>query len=52
MVAYKTLGLVWFDVAQHGGRDRQDWRIEDNPLAETSFKLGVASELAPSAPGD
>ena len=52
MVAYKTLGLVWFDVAQHGGRDRQDWRIEDSPLAEISFKLGVANELAPSAPGD
>ena len=52
MAAYKTLGLVWFDVAQHGGRDRQDWRIEDNPLAEISFKLGVARELAPSAPAD
>jgi hypothetical protein len=52
MVAYKTLGLVWFDVAQHGGIDRQDWRIEDSPQAEISFRLGVASELAPSAPGD
>ena len=52
MVAYKTLGLVWFDVAQHGGRDRQDWRIEDSAPAEISFRLGVANELAPSAPGD
>ena len=52
MVAYKTLGLVWFDVAQHGGIDRQDWRIEDSPQAEISFRLGVANELAPSAPGD
>jgi Glycosyl hydrolase family 26 len=50
MVAYKTLGLVWFDVAQHGGRDRQDWRIEDSAPAEISFRLGVANELAPSAP--
>ena len=40
MVAYKTLGLVWFDVAQHGGIDRQDWRIEDSPQAEISFQAG------------
>ena len=52
MVAYKTLGLVWFDVAQHSGIDRQDWRLEDSPQAEISFRLGVANELAPSAPGD
>jgi len=52
MVAYKTLGLVWFDVAQHSGIDRQDWRIEDSPQVEISFRLGVANELAPSAPGD
>jgi hypothetical protein len=52
MAAYKTLGLVWFDVAQHGGIDRQDWRIEDSPTAEISFRLGVTNELAPSAPGD
>jgi mannan endo-1,4-beta-mannosidase len=52
MVAYKTLGLVWFDVAQHDGIDRQDWRIEDSPQAKISFKLGVANELAPSAPRD
>jgi Glycosyl hydrolase family 26 len=52
MAADKTLGLVWFDVAQHGGIDRQDWRIEDSPTAEISFRLGVANDLAPSAPGD
>jgi Glycosyl hydrolase family 26 len=50
MVADKTLGLVWFDVAQHGGIDRQDWRIKDNPTALISFRLGVANDLAPSAP--
>jgi mannan endo-1,4-beta-mannosidase len=52
MAADKTLGLVWFDVAQHGGIDRQDWRIEDSPTAEISFRLGVANDLAPSAPSD
>jgi mannan endo-1,4-beta-mannosidase len=52
MAASKTLGLVWFDVAQHGGRNRQDWRIEDSPQAEISFRLGVANDLAPSAPAN
>jgi mannan endo-1,4-beta-mannosidase len=50
MATYKTLGLVWFDKAQHGGIYHQDWRIEDNPLAEDSFRLGVLRELAPSPP--
>ena len=27
MRQYKTLGLVWFDKAQHGGIYHQDWRI-------------------------
>jgi len=42
MHQYKTLGLVWFDEAQHDGIDHQDWRIEDNPVAETAFRLGIA----------
>ena len=49
MVAYKTLGLVWFDKAQHDGLDHQDWRLEDSPFAEGSFKLGVKDYLAPGA---
>jgi mannan endo-1,4-beta-mannosidase len=52
MAADKTLGLVWFDVDQHGGIDRQDWRIEDSQQAEISFRLGVANDLAPSAPAN
>jgi hypothetical protein len=48
MAAYKTLGLVWFDKAQHGGIFRQDWRIEDSYLAKTSFALGVSQQLAPT----
>ena len=50
MAAYKTLGLVWFDKAQHGGILHQDWRIEDSPTAETFFQLAVARELASSPP--
>jgi mannan endo-1,4-beta-mannosidase len=50
MATYKTLGLVWFDKAQHGGILHQDWRIEDNPQAEISFRAGVTRELAPNAP--
>jgi glycosyl hydrolase family 26 len=52
MVAYKTLGLVWFDKAQHAGLDHQDWRLEDSPFAEISFKLGVSTDLAPGPPAN
>jgi mannan endo-1,4-beta-mannosidase len=41
MIHYRTLGLVWFDVPQHNGIYHQDWRIEDDSLADASFKLGV-----------
>ena len=30
MRQYQTLGLVWFDIAQHQGIYHQDWRIEDS----------------------
>jgi Glycosyl hydrolase family 26 len=50
MATYKTLGLVWFDKDQHGSIDHQDWRIEDNQLAQISFQFGVLRELAPSPP--
>jgi Glycosyl hydrolase family 26 len=42
---YGTLGLVWFDIAQHGGVYHQDWRIEDNSSAEAAFRRD-ASALA------
>jgi mannan endo-1,4-beta-mannosidase len=48
MAASGTLGLVWFDKDQTKGMHPQDWRIEDSPTAEISFKLGVLKELAPS----
>jgi mannan endo-1,4-beta-mannosidase len=48
MARYKTLGLVWFDIAQHQGIYHQDWRIEDNPAAEAAFRRGVSTlRLAP-----
>ena len=50
MAMYKTLGLVWFDIAQHKGIYHQDWRIEDNPAAEHSFRLGVRDELTLAHP--
>jgi mannan endo-1,4-beta-mannosidase len=50
MAKYKTLGLVWFDKTQHGSITRQDWRLEDNPQAQISFRLGVSDELTPSLP--
>ena len=50
MAKYKTLGLVWFDKSQHGNIFRQDWRLEDNQLAQISFRLGVRDDLTPSLP--
>ena len=46
---YGTLGLVWFDIAQHGGVYHQDWRIEDSPSAEAAFRRD-ASALALARP--
>jgi len=50
MAKFKTLGLVWFDKAQHGSIFHQDWRLADNPFAQISFRLGVRQELAPYHP--
>jgi mannan endo-1,4-beta-mannosidase len=50
MINYKTLGLVWFDVAQHGSLIHQDWRIEDNPPGEIAFALAVHEYLAVKLP--
>lgn len=45
------LGLVWFDIDQHAaGMYQQDWRIEDNRLAQASFSLGASDELAATLP--
>jgi mannan endo-1,4-beta-mannosidase len=46
MLRYKTLGLVWFDKNQihqttPPGTPHEDWRIEDNGLAELAFRDGV-----------
>jgi hypothetical protein len=32
------LGLVWFDVDQHGGTFAQDWRLEGNAAAIAAFR--------------
>jgi mannan endo-1,4-beta-mannosidase len=52
---YNTLGLVWFDKdqfdkAQSSDILDQDWRIEGNPAAESSFRLGVRDYLASRGP--
>jgi beta-mannanase len=43
MRQYGTIGLVWFDIAQHQGVYHQDWHIEDNPAAETAFRRGASA---------
>ena len=40
---YGTLGLVWFDIAQHDGLYHQDWHIEDNPSAEAAFRRDASA---------
>jgi mannan endo-1,4-beta-mannosidase len=50
MSTYNTLGLVWFDKKQTRGKYHQDWRLEDNPSAEISFRLGVKDEIVPVTP--
>jgi mannan endo-1,4-beta-mannosidase len=47
--AYRTLGLVWFDIDQHGSARHQDWRIEDDEAADAAFRLGI-SELTLARP--
>jgi Glycosyl hydrolase family 26 len=56
---YRTLGLVWFDedlsgqTAPQGDPTgmKQDWRIEDNLLAENAFRLEVSElQLASAGP--
>lgn len=39
----KTLGLVWFDIAQNDGLYHQDWRIENSEAAEAAFRSGAAT---------
>jgi hypothetical protein len=43
MHSYGTLGLVWFDKAEHNGILHQDWRIEDAPAAEAAFRLAATA---------
>ena len=42
MRQYQTLGLVWFDIAQHQGIYHQDWRIEDSRSATAAFRRGAS----------
>jgi hypothetical protein len=42
MRQYGTLGLVWFDIAQHNGIYHQDWHIEDDHAAVSAFRHAVA----------
>jgi mannan endo-1,4-beta-mannosidase len=42
MRQYGTLGLVWFDIAQHDGVYHQNWHVEDNPAAEAAFRRSLS----------
>jgi Glycosyl hydrolase family 26 len=43
MHQYRTLGLVWFDIAQDDGLYHQNWRIEDSPAAQAAFRQGAST---------
>jgi len=43
MRQYQTLGLVWFDIAQHQGIYHQDWRIEDSRAGTAAFRRSASS---------
>lgn len=43
--AERLAGVVWFDVAQHGGLYHQDWRLENDPAALAAFTAAVATHL-------
>ena len=49
MATYKTLGLVWFDKAQHSGIYHQDWRIEgQRPGRGSRSSWACVENLAPT----
>jgi len=50
MRQFQTLGLVWFDIAQHQGIYHQDWHLEDHQAAETAFRRAAAA-LTLARPG-
>jgi hypothetical protein len=43
MRKYRTLGLVWFDIAQHNGIYHQDWRLEDSKTGQAAFRAGASA---------
>jgi glycosyl hydrolase family 26 len=42
MRQYGTLGLVWFDIAQHDGLYHQDWHVEDDAAAAVAFRRAAS----------
>ena len=39
--AYRLLGFVWFDEAQHAGPYHQDWQLEGHPAAIRAFRRAL-----------
>jgi hypothetical protein len=44
---YHLLGLVYFDVSQHGSVFKQDWRLEGKPAVDATFRQSVRIYLSP-----
>jgi mannan endo-1,4-beta-mannosidase len=45
---YHLLGLVYFDVTQHGSVFKQDWRLEGKPAVLATFRQAVRIYLSPA----
>jgi mannan endo-1,4-beta-mannosidase len=39
---YGTLGLVWFDIAQHDGLYHQNWHLGDDPAGVAAFRRAAS----------
>jgi len=45
ILQYKLIGFVWFDQAQHGGFNHQDWRLDDKLAGLAAFRKGAVGFL-------
>jgi mannan endo-1,4-beta-mannosidase len=38
---YRLLGLIWFDIKQHGSPIKQNWNLESRPVALKAFRAAA-----------
>jgi hypothetical protein len=45
---YHLKGLIWFNIAQDGGKYHQDWRLQDHPTALRAFIASLNAAERPA----